>query len=45
VNGHVQRRQSKTLGIRWRALLFVDAAHGGPRTEVLGTFALKHHLP
>lgn len=41
MNGHSQRRESKTLGVRWRALLFVDAAHGGPRWQVLGTYALK----
>jgi len=41
VNGHAARRESKSKGIRWRALVFVDAAHGGPRTETHGTYDLK----
>ena len=32
MNGHVERRESKTRGVRYRALLFVDAEHGGPRS-------------
>lgn len=41
MNGHAAKRSSRTKGDRWRALVFVDAAHGGPRTETHGTYALK----
>lgn len=41
MNGHAARRESKSKGVRWRALVFVDAEHGGPRTETHGTFDLK----
>ena len=40
MNGHPAKRKSKH-GTRWQAILHVDAAHGGPRREVIGTYALK----
>lgn len=41
MNGHSRKRESASKGIRWQALVFVDAGHGGPRTEAHGTFARK----
>jgi hypothetical protein len=38
MNGHVEKRASKTKGTRYRVLVFVDADHGGPRWETHGTF-------
>jgi hypothetical protein len=38
VNGHVERRVSKTKGTRYRVLVFVDAEHGGPRWQTCGTY-------
>ncbi len=40
MNGHPAKRKSKH-GTRWQAILHVDAEHGGPRREVVGTYALK----
>ena len=31
MNGHVEARDSKTKGRRYRVLVFVDTEHGGPR--------------
>jgi hypothetical protein len=41
VNGHAVKRESKTKGVRWRAFVYIDAEHGGPRWERHGTFDLK----
>lgn len=38
MNGHIEKRTSKTRGTRYRVLVFVDADHGGPRWETHGTF-------
>jgi hypothetical protein len=38
VNGHVESRDSKTKGRRYRVLVFVDGEHGGPRWETHGTY-------
>ena len=38
MNGHIDRRTSKTKGTRYRVLVFVDRAHGGPRWETHGTY-------
>ncbi len=41
MNGHSVRRVSQSKGTRWQAIVYVDAAHGGPRREVVGTYDLK----
>lgn len=38
MNGHVESRDSKTKGRRYRVLVFVDSEHGGPRWQTHGTY-------
>ena len=38
---YLEKRESKTQGVRWRVRISVDADHGGPRVEYHGTYATQ----